>query len=107
MEKITHPFKPIIDENSEILILGSFPSVISRENDFYYGNKRNRFWTLLSKIFDIIVGCHEAGTQHQTTGEEYAQGVGIDGRGNMAQQAEHSYREQDADGYMPGDNLLP
>lgn len=52
MEIITHPFQPIIDCNSEILILGSFPSVISRENDFYYGNKKNRFWTLLSKIFD-------------------------------------------------------
>ena len=52
MEKIIHPFKPIIDENSEILILGSFPSVISRENDFYYGNKRNRFWALLSKIYN-------------------------------------------------------
>ena len=52
MEIITHPFQPIIDINSEILILGSFPSVISRENDFYYGNKRNRFWPLLSKIYD-------------------------------------------------------
>ena len=44
-------FLPFFDENSEILILGSFPSVISRETNFYYGNKQNRFWKTLSQIF--------------------------------------------------------
>lgn len=49
-------FEPVFDKNSEILILGSFPSVISRENGFYYGNKRNRFWNVLSKIFEVEIG---------------------------------------------------
>lgn len=44
-------FLPFFDENSEILILGSFPSVISRETNFYYGNKQNRFWKILSEAF--------------------------------------------------------
>lgn len=38
------------DENSKILILGSFPSVKSREANFYYGHPQNRFWPLLSRI---------------------------------------------------------
>ncbi len=37
--------------DSEILILGSFPSVISRETNFYYGNKQNRFWKILAEAF--------------------------------------------------------
>ncbi len=45
-------FEPVYDKNSEILILGSFPSVKSREAGFYYGNKRNRFWTMLSQVFE-------------------------------------------------------
>jgi len=44
-------FEPFFDENSEILILGSFPSVISRETNFYYGNKQNRFWKILAQAF--------------------------------------------------------
>ena len=44
-------FLPFFDEDSEILILGSFPSVISRETNFYYGNKQNRFWKILSEAF--------------------------------------------------------
>lgn len=43
-------FNPIIDVNSEILILGSMPSVVSRKVDFYYGNPTNRFWKILSEI---------------------------------------------------------
>ncbi|HOO29157.1 MAG TPA: glycosyltransferase, partial [Lachnospiraceae bacterium] len=45
-----HTFEPVFDENSRILILGSFPSVKSRENDFYYGNEQNRFWELIAKL---------------------------------------------------------
>ncbi len=41
-------FEPVIDKNSKILILGSFPSVKSRAQGFYYGNKQNRFWGMLS-----------------------------------------------------------
>ena len=44
-------FMPIFDARSETLILGSFPSVISREVGFYYGNKRNRFWGLMRRIY--------------------------------------------------------
>ena len=47
---LTHTFEPVFDENSEILILGTFPSVKSREINFYYGHPQNRFWTVLSKI---------------------------------------------------------
>lgn len=51
-EKIIHPFEPICDEHSEILILGSFPSVRSRQNEFYYGHERNRFWQIISMLFN-------------------------------------------------------
>ena len=46
----THEFGPVFDENSRILILGSFPSVKSREEGFYYGHPRNRFWPLLAAL---------------------------------------------------------
>ena len=46
-----HPFAPIIDETSKILILGSFPSLKSFENHFYYAHPRNQFWPILSDIF--------------------------------------------------------
>lgn len=44
-------FEPLFDKNSKILILGSFPSVKSRQNRFYYGNKQNRFWKTLCEFF--------------------------------------------------------
>ena len=47
----THPFKPIYNNESQILILGSFPSVKSREVCFYYGHPQNRFWKILANIF--------------------------------------------------------
>lgn len=46
-------FEPFYDENSEVLILGSFPSVKSREQQFYYGNPRNAFWRILSDFFGV------------------------------------------------------
>lgn len=49
---INHPIKPFFDENSRLLILGSFPSVKSREQMFFYGHPQNRFWKVLSKSFD-------------------------------------------------------
>ena len=49
---ISHPFKPIYNENSKILILGSFPSIKSREYNFYYLHPQNRFWKILAKIFN-------------------------------------------------------
>lgn len=44
-------FSPIYDENSRVLVLGSFPSVKSRKIDFYYGNRQNRFWKMLFSYF--------------------------------------------------------
>lgn len=46
----THGFGPVYDENSRILILGSFPSVKSREEGFFYGHPRNRFWPLIAAL---------------------------------------------------------
>lgn len=47
---INHPIPPVYDENSKILILGSFPSVKSREEGFFYGNRQNRFWRVTARI---------------------------------------------------------
>ena len=47
-----HNISPIYNEQSKILILGSFPSVKSRENQFFYGHLQNRFWKLLAKLFN-------------------------------------------------------
>lgn len=47
-EHIVHLFEPVYDKDSEILILGTLPSVKSRENNFYYGHKQNRFWKVLA-----------------------------------------------------------
>lgn len=44
-------FEPIFNNSSKVLILGSFPSVKSREVEFYYGNKQNRFWRVLCEAF--------------------------------------------------------
>ena len=52
LEILCHPFPPIYDNNSKILLLGSFPSVKSRETKFYYGNPKNRFWIVLAKLFN-------------------------------------------------------
>lgn len=46
-----HPIPPVFDKNSKILILGSFPSVKSREAAFFYGHKQNRFWKVISAVF--------------------------------------------------------
>ena len=43
-EHVTHIFGPVYDRDSRILILGSMPSVKSREQQFYYGHPQNRFW---------------------------------------------------------------
>lgn len=49
-QHITHEFEPIFDERSRILILGTLPSVKSREGQFYYHHPQNRFWKVLAKI---------------------------------------------------------
>ena len=52
---IIHPIPPLYDADSRILILGSFPSVKSREAMFFYGHPQNRFWPLLARLFDESV----------------------------------------------------
>ena len=52
---IIHPIPPVYDKDSTILILGSFPSVKSREAMFFYGHPQNRYWKVLAAVFDEIV----------------------------------------------------
>lgn len=54
-ETLTHAFGPVFDVRSRILILGSFPSVLSRKQSFYYGHPQNRFWKLLARLTDAPV----------------------------------------------------
>lgn len=51
MNHIEHPFEPLFSPESRILILGSFPSVKSREQQFYYGHPRNRFWPVVAALY--------------------------------------------------------
>lgn len=51
-EHIIHPIPPFYDKESRILILGSFPSVKSREQKFFYGHKQNRFWKVIANVFE-------------------------------------------------------
>lgn len=55
---IQHPFPPLFDKESKILILGSFPSVKSREQQFFYGHPQNRFW----KVTAAVMGCEVPAT---------------------------------------------
>ncbi len=50
-QKIVHPIPPLFDKDCRVLILGSFPSVKSREALFFYGHPQNRFWKLLARLF--------------------------------------------------------
>ena len=49
---IIHPIEPVFDSESRVLILGSFPSVKSREAMFFYGHPQNRFWKVIASIYD-------------------------------------------------------
>lgn len=49
-QQVCHEFAPVYDKNSRVLILGSFPSVKSREQQFYYGHPQNRFWKVLAVL---------------------------------------------------------
>lgn len=53
MSSEMHNIPPVFDANSRVLILGSFPSVKSRETEFFYGHPQNRFWRVLS----AVLGC--------------------------------------------------
>ena len=52
-EAVSHPIAPVFDECSKILILGSFPSVKSREAAFFYGHPQNRFWKVVSAVLGV------------------------------------------------------
>lgn len=54
-QHIRHEFDPVYDRNSEILILGTLPSVKSREQRFYYGHKQNRFWKVIATLYGEAV----------------------------------------------------
>ncbi len=51
-ERVIHPFGPLLDSKCRVLILGSMPSIKSREQAFFYGHPQNRFWPLLAKLFN-------------------------------------------------------
>ena len=59
---VIHPIEPIYDKSSKILILGSFPSVKSREEVFFYGHKQNRFWK-------VIQSSHKCGLEYGKASE--------------------------------------
>ena len=50
-----HTIPPVYDQNSKILILGSFPSVQSRKSGFFYGHPQNRFWKILAAVFEDVL----------------------------------------------------
>ena len=60
-QHISHGFEPVFDEHSRILVLGSFPSVLSRENAFYYGNPQNRFWRVMAACLGETVPQNKGG----------------------------------------------
>ena len=54
-QTLTHPFAPVVDQRCRVLVLGSFPSVKSREITFYYGHPQNRFWRVLAAVYGEAV----------------------------------------------------
>ena len=58
-EIVEHPFKPLVFKDSEILILGSFPSIDSFEKVFYYAHPRNQFWKILSAVTSYPINNHD------------------------------------------------
>lgn len=58
-ELLEHPFDAIVDENSKVLILGSFPSIKSFEQNFYYAHPRNLFWPIMEELFGVTLETNE------------------------------------------------
>lgn len=52
---LNHTIDPVYDNHSKVLVLGSFPSVKSREQQFFYGHKQNRFWRVMAQVLDCAV----------------------------------------------------
>lgn len=57
--KVTHTLKPIYNSKSKVLFLGSIPSITSRNNNFYYAHKQNRFWKIMSILFKEELNSNE------------------------------------------------
>ena len=55
MTHVVHPFEPVFDAHSRILILGSLPSIKSREQMFFYGHPQNRFWPMLATVLGTVL----------------------------------------------------
>lgn len=53
MDRVAHPIPPLYNKDSKILILGSFPSVKSREAQFFYHHPQNRFWKVISSVYQV------------------------------------------------------
>ena len=75
---ISHGFDPVFDKDSRVLVLGSFPSVLSRKNDFYYGNPQNRFWRVVAACLgkptppcagDVVLADAPGAGEHAGSGE--------------------------------------
>ncbi len=58
-ERLDHPFDAIVDEHSKVLVLGSFPSIKSFEENFYYAHPRNLFWPIMESLFDVTLSSNE------------------------------------------------
>ena len=70
---ITHPFPPLYNKDSKILILGSFPSVKSREQMFFYGHPQNRFWKVISSVLE----CEEPETIEEKKKLLFGNGIAL------------------------------
>jgi TDG/mug DNA glycosylase family protein len=57
--RLEHPFDAIVDEHSRVLILGSFPSIKSFEQNFYYAHPRNQFWPIMEELFGVTLTTNE------------------------------------------------
>jgi len=58
-ENLKHPFHAIADENSKVLILDSFPSIKSFEDNFYYAHPRNLFWPIIESLFNVTLDTND------------------------------------------------
>ena len=82
-QNISHGFGPVYNRESRILILGSFPSVKSREQAFFYGHPRNRFWKVLAAVTDhaplenVIEQCSIIGSSDSSIKDVVPANLGI------------------------------
>jgi hypoxanthine-DNA glycosylase len=60
MQPFEHPFDPILDHHTRVLFLGSFPSIASFKQSFYYAHPRNAFWPIIEGIFNVTLPSNEA-----------------------------------------------